>query len=54
MNYLSSTDLRTVKVLEQAEFPSKVNARNKVVEDTAKLIKELGIGIMQFFPSTTT
>ncbi|NLN13989.1 MAG: citrate lyase subunit alpha [Tissierellia bacterium] len=43
MNYLSSTDLRTVKVLEQAEFPSKVNARNKVVEDTAKLIKELGI-----------
>ncbi len=43
MNYLNSTDLSTVKVLDKSEYPSKSKAREKVTEDIKKLIDDLGI-----------
>ena len=43
MNYLNNTDLKTVKVLNQSEFPSKVQNKDKISRDLASLLKELGI-----------
>ncbi|MFY9213438.1 MAG: citrate lyase subunit alpha [Tissierellaceae bacterium] len=43
MNYLNNIDVRTVKVLEQSEFPSKSQPKNKLIENAEELIRGLGL-----------
>lgn len=43
MNYLNNTDLKTVKILDKSDYPSKSTAREKVTEDLKALIKELDL-----------
>ncbi len=43
MNYLNNIDLKTVKILDKSEFPSKSMAKDKLVDDIEKLIKGLDL-----------
>lgn len=43
MNYLNNPDLKTIKVLEKSEYPSKSSAKQKIREDLKSLIEELEI-----------
>lgn len=43
MNYLNNTDLSTLKVLDKSEYPSKIEAKDKIREDIESLIGELDI-----------
>lgn len=43
MNYLIDTDLKTVKILDISEYPSKSSAKEKVVSNVEQLIKNLSL-----------
>lgn len=43
MTYLNNTDLKTVKLLEKSEFPSKSKAKDKVINSLEQLIKDLNL-----------
>ena len=41
MNYLNDTDLKTVKVIDKSEYPSKGMAKDKVFDNLEQLIRNL-------------
>lgn len=43
MNYLNNTDLKTVKILDKSEYPSKSMVKNKVYDNLEQLIKSLNL-----------
>lgn len=43
MNYLNNTDLKTVKILDKSEYPSKSMVNNKVYDNLEQLIKSLNL-----------
>ena len=43
MNYLNNTDLKTVKILNKSEYPSKSAAKDKLISNVETLVKDLDL-----------